>query len=79
MCVGKVGRVFCEAVSTFSIHLDTLLFYPLLWRTVHLVFRSVSEGNDPYVAVIWYVDVQDFALPLYWIPPHTHTMSTYYL
>lgn len=42
---------FADIVSLPLIPFSVWSFNPLLWRVVHLVFRSFSEGNDSYVAV----------------------------
>lgn len=40
--------LLCVAIPTLALPLPPILvwsFYPLLWRIVHLVFRSFSKGN----------------------------------
>jgi len=43
--------VFGETMSLPLLSISMWSFYPLLWRTVNIIFRSFSEGNDPYEAV----------------------------
>lgn len=52
VCCHSRDGLFCETmyVSVSPSHLKGTS-YPLLWRAVHPVLRSFSEGNDTYVAV----------------------------
>lgn len=45
------GQAFYETVSLPLLPILTWSFFLLLWRVLHLVFRSLSERNDPYVAL----------------------------
>ena len=51
MCHHTKGGFFCETVSLPLLPILMWSSFPLLWRVLHLVFRSLSERNDPYVAL----------------------------
>ena len=43
--------VFGETMSLPLLAISVWSFHPLLWRSINLIFRSFSEGNDPYETV----------------------------
>lgn len=49
-CYTRSG-VFGKAMSLPLLSISVWSFHPLLWRSINLIFRSFSEGNDPYEAV----------------------------
>ena len=50
-CYTGGGYFVCVTVSLPLLPFSMWSFDPLLWKTVYLVSKSFSKGNDPYGGV----------------------------